>query len=780
MKKKLFKRISIGLVLIITLALAFLYVTARSSMAKLDGDLQLAGLTEEVVVTRDEVGIPTITAKNDQDLYFAQGFVQAQDRLFQMDMARRQASGRLSEVVGEAAIENDKKFLLFDLRQAAERSLKAYSEESMDVIEAYTAGVNQYIDYAKEHNTLPYEFKILGYQPEEWTVVDSLTIGKYMAYDLGGHFDYQAFNNWVLNDLGEEIFTELNEAAVAEDEDIEEIIAINKQYQIGVNEEMAALELPDVYNGSNNWVLAGDKTKSGQPILADDPHLGLSTPSVWYQMVLKSPTQSVSGVIFAGIPGIILGNNEDIAWGVTNYGPDVQDLYIEKRNPNAPSQFELDGEYYPAEVVNHQIKVKGQDPIDYKIEYSKNGIIVDDLVKIKNPNTSVSMRWTAHEASNELDAILTLNKASNWEEFEEGLLNFKTPAQNFVYADKEGNIAMKSNGNIPIRKKGNGILLVPGYDSGFGWDGYIDFDQLPREVNPEKGYLATANVQTDNELDYHTSNIYAEPYRMNRIDQILSQDKQFTVQDMKDLQMDIQNLAAEEFLTNFLDNMDTSIIDANILKELEDWDRKDSKDSLAALVFNKWLYKTQSYLFENVMSEEAFEFMKYKDHYAHNILRKVFDGQESQLVERLGGIQTVLENSYKETIEALKEKQGDNPANWKWGQSHKLYFKHPLAGASPILDRFFSPEKVEVSGSKYTVMAAREDEEDSVNHGASWRFVYDVSSGLGEHIVAPGQSGHFMSDYYQNQVDHWIEGEYTEVDLQAIQVDHTLTLQPQK
>ncbi|MGX7108658.1 penicillin acylase family protein [Facklamia miroungae] len=778
MKKKLLKNIFISLVLLAGVVFAFLYFTVQSSKAKLDGDLQINGISQPVTVTRDAVGIPTLIAKNDQDLYFAQGFIQAQDRLFQMDMARRQASGRLSEVVGEAAIENDKKFLLFDLRRAAERSLAAYSDETLAVIESFTKGVNEYIHYAKENNKLPYEFKMLGYQPEEWSVVDSLTIGKYMAYDLGGHFDYQAFNNWALNDLGEELFVELNEEAITKDKDIEEIITVNKKYQVGVSKKMASLDLPNVYNGSNNWVLSGAKTETGQPILADDPHLTLSTPSIWYQMVLKSPSQKVSGVIFTGIPGIILGNNENIAWGVTNYGPDVQDLFIEKRNPNDLSQFELDGKYYDSEVVEHEIKVKGKDSISFNIEYSKNGIIVDDLVKIKNSNTSVSMKWTAHEPSTELDAILALNKAENWQEFEEGLLNFTTPAQNFVYADKAGNIGMKSNGNIPIRKKGNGILLVPGYDSSYGWDGYVAFDKLPKQFNPKKGYLATANVQTDENLAYHTSNIYAEPYRMDRIDQVLSQDKQFTTQDMKDLQMDIQNLAAEEFLDKFLENMDTSVIDKSILNDLKAWDKKDSKDSLAALVFNKWLYKTQAYLFENIMSKEAFEFMKYKDHYAHIILRKVFGGQESQLVERLGGIQTVLENSYKETIEDLKEKQGGNPANWKWGQSHKLYLKHPLAGASPILDRLFSPEKVKMSGSKYTVMAARENSDDLVNHGASWRFIYDFSTNIGEHIVTPGQSGHFLSDYYDDQIDNWIKGEYTKVDLNAIQVDHTLTLHP--
>ena len=778
MKKKIFRNVLIAIVLVLFAGFIFIYTTAKRSLPVIDGELNIEGLKDEVIVTRDDKGVPSIQAKNDEDLYFAQGFIQAQDRLFQMDLARRQASGRLSEIIGESALENDKKFLLFDLKKSAERSESTYSEETKQILNSFANGVNTFIKYAKENNKLSYEFKLLGYEPEDWTIVDTLTIGKYMAYDLGGHYDYQAFNNILLNKFGEQIFGEINKETISKDRDIQEIIEINKEFPIIATTEVASVDRPSIDNGSNNWVLAGSKTKSGKPLLADDPHLSLSIPSIWYQMHLISPSQNVSGVIFTGVPGIILGNNEDIAWGVTNYGPDVQDLYIEKRNPENRHQFELDGEYYDAKIIKHEIKVKSQDSVPFDLEYSRNGIIVDGLVKMANPNASLSMRWTAHDATSELQAILDINKAKNWEEFEKALEKFMAPAQNFVFADKDGNIALKSNGNIPIRKKGNAILPVPGYDSSFGWDSYVSYDKLPKQLNPESGFLATANTETGTNIDYHTSNIFAQPYRINRINEVLSEDKKFDIEDMKNLQMDIKNLAADEFLDYFLENVDTNIIDSKILEALKSWDRHDDKDSLAALIFNKWLYKVQDYIFDKSLTEEEFEFMSYKDHYSHNLLRMEIQGEKSKFIENLGGIKTVLENSYKEMMDDLKEDLGQNINEWTWGKAHRFYLKHSLGSANVVLEKFLSTKQVEMSGSKYTVLAARENKYGNVNHGASWRFVYDASTGEGEHIVVPGQSGHFMSEHYMNQVDNWLKGDYNKINMDNINEINHLILKP--
>ncbi len=778
---KLLKKILIGIVIVVFILAIGLYLFLRNSLATIEGKLNVTGLISEVQVIRDDKGIPKIIAQNESDLYRAQGFIHAQDRLFQMDLARRQASGRLSEVVGKAAIENDKKFLIFSLRRAAEKSYEIYSEEAKKVLQNYADGVNAYIEYAKSKNKLPYEFTLLGYQPEQWTPIDSLTIGKYMAYDLGGHWSYQAFNNWTLNHLGVEKFKELNSIAVQEDKDIEEIIKVNQNQSALIDEKTALYETPHIDNGSNNWVVSGNKTESGKPLLADDPHLSLSTPSIWYQMSLQAPSVHVSGVIFAGIPGIILGNNEDIAWGVTNYGPDVQDLYIEKQNPQNKNQFEYDGEYYDAEVVKYDLKVKGQESIPYEIIYTKNGPVISDILKIENKaltgNTLFSMRWTANEPTKELEAILTLNKAKDWDSFEKGLEEFKAPAQNFVFADNKGNIAFKSNGNIPIRKKGNGVLPVPGYLSEYSWSGYIPFNELPEINNPESGFIATANTNTTPEYDRFVSNVWSQPYRKARIDEVLNSKNKLTYQDMQSLQMDIKNLYAEEFLDKMIENTDKNEIKKEVFDILSNWNRNDDKDLAAPLIFHNWMIKLREVTFRDEMDKNVYKFMPHKEHYSDELLRKVLLRGEDSLIYR-NGIKHTLTTSLSETIDDLTKKHGSDISKWKWGNGHKLSFKHSLTTAVPILGVFLNPKEIPISGSRITVQAASHNEQGLVNHGASWRYVYDFKDDSGYHIVGPGQSGHFMSSFYKNQVENWANGTYTKQSLKLEASGKKLILQP--
>lgn len=778
---KLLKKILIGIVIVVFILAIGLYLFLRNSLATIEGKLNVTGLISEVQVIRDDKGIPKIIAQNESDLYRAQGFIHAQDRLFQMDLARRQASGRLSEVVGKAAIENDKKFLIFSLRRAAEKSYEIYSEEAKKVLQNYADGVNAYIEYAKSKNKLPYEFTLLGYQPEQWTPIDSLTIGKYMAYDLGGHWSYQAFNNWTLNHLGVEKFKELNSIAVQEDKDIEEIIKVNQNQSALIDEKTALYETPHIDNGSNNWVVSGNKTESGKPLLADDPHLSLSTPSIWYQMSLQAPSVHVSGVIFAGIPGIILGNNEDIAWGVTNYGPDVQDLYIEKQNPQNKNQFEYDGEYYDAEVVKYDLKVKGQESIPYEIIYTKNGPVISDILKVENKaltgNTLFSMRWTANEPTKELEAILTLNKAKDWDSFEKGLEEFKAPAQNFVFADNKGNIAFKSNGSIPIRKKGNGVLPVPGYLSEYSWSGYIPFNELPEINNPESGFIATANTNTTPEYDRFVSNVWSQPYRKARIDEVLNSKNKLTYQDMQSLQMDIKNLYAEEFLDKMIENTDKNEIKKEVFDILSNWNRNDDKDLAAPLIFHNWMIKLREVTFRDEMDKNVYKFMPHKEHYSDELLRKVLLRGEDSLIYR-NGIKHTLTTSLSETIDDLTKKHGSDVSKWKWGNGHKLSFKHSLTTAVPILGVFLNPKEIPISGSRITVQAASQNEQGLVNHGASWRYVYDFKDDSGYHIVGPGQSGHFMSSFYKNQVENWANGTYTKQSLKLEASGKKLILQP--
>ncbi|MGR7911883.1 penicillin acylase family protein [Lysinibacillus capsici] len=735
----------------------------NKSKPVIDGELAVTILDQDVTVTRDEKGVPHIFAKTDADLYRAQGYVQAQDRLFQMDLARRQASGRLSEIIGEATINTDKHFRTFSLRDAAEKSLAAYDDESKQVLEWYAEGVNAFIAQAKESNTLSYEFALLGYEPEEWTVVDSLTIGKYMAYDLGGNWNTLAFRHWALQNFDEEKAKEL---FIKYPENASAIIEANIQNPVAVAGQFSAEMLPNEFNGSNNWVVSGDKTKSGTPILADDPHLGLSTPSIWYQMHLQSPQQNVSGVIFAGIPGIILGHNDEIAWGVTNVGPDVQDLYIEIPNPDNPTQFRYDGKWEQAEVRDESIKVKDGETVDFEVVVTRHGPIMTDLAfKDTEPTAQFSMQWTALQPTAELRAVLGFNKAKTWSDFEKALEDFKAPAQNFVFASKDGTIAYKANGQIPIRKQGEGQLPVPGDSSDYGWEGFIPWDELPTLVNPKEGFIATANNQVIGEdYPYHITDFWAQPYRFERIKEVLEANDAITVEDMMALQMDQHNLYAREFLPDLLTSLKEKDQDgkyAEIIAMLEKWDMVDAKESGAPLVFHTLMIKLQEVLFKDQMPEDMYGIMYGKFNITDQLLRTAYSGEKSIWIEEQGGIDETIYKAFELTIAQLEDQFGKNSSKWQWGDYHQLTFDHTLGSASPILAAYFNAKKVPIGGSKVTVQAADNDLAGNVDHGASWRFVVDVGDlSSAYHIVGPGQSGHVKSDWYQDQVLDWANGDY--------------------
>lgn len=752
-------------ILVVLVVGAFIAFTVFMNKSKpvIEGTAIVQVLDEDVDVIRDKDGVPHITAQSDADLYRAQGYVQAQDRLFQMDLARRQASGTLSEVIGEATIETDKLFRTFSLRHAAEQSWETYGEEGKKALEWFAEGVNSFIEEAKENHSLSYEFTLLGYEPEKWTPIDSLAIGKYMAYDLGGNWNMLAFRHWALQnhsrDKALELFTKYPENASS-------IIEANVETPVEVAGQFEADLLPNEWNGSNNWVVSGDKTESGYPLLADDPHLGLSTPSIWYQMHLTSPKQNVSGVIFAGIPGIILGHNDEIAWGVTNVGPDVQDLYIETPNEEDPTKFLYDGKWEQAEVREEPIKVKDGETVDFQVVVTRHGPIITDLAfEETKPTAQFSMQWTALEATAELQAVIGFNKASNWDEFELALEDFKAPAQNFVFASKDGTIAYKANGHIPIRKTGDGQLPVPGDSSQYGWKGYIPWEELPTVVNPEEGYIATANNEVvGEEYPYHITDFWAQPYRYERIKEVLEAKDKLTVADMQNLQMDQYNMQAREFLADITssliaNNKDDQYTEA--IKVLEDWNLVDDKNSAAPLLFNVLMANIQEVLFMDEMPGDIYDLMAGRANIVDEMLRQAYAGNAGIWITEHGGVDEVVVAALDLTLEEMTERFGDDIAKWQWGDYHQLTFDHTLGAASRILAMYFNEEHVPIGGSKVTVQAAANAENGNVDHGASWRFVADLSDlSSAYHTVGPGQSGHVKSKWYQDQVDDWANGKY--------------------
>ncbi|UII54280.1 penicillin acylase family protein [Cytobacillus spongiae] len=755
-----------GFILLVTIAFIIFTslnaYTARS-LPKIAGEIKLDGLQDHVTVLRDVHGVPHIQAANDQDLYIAQGYVQAQDRLFQMDLSRRQASGTLSEVIGEATVDNDKYFRTLGLRRAAEASFTQYSPEAKQVLEWFAFGINTYIQELKQTGRWPVEFTLLGYEPDEWSPIDSLTIGKYMAFDLGGHWQDQAFRYYLLQTFP------LNKAYELFPSYPKDAPTIISKQELDIENSFVHAVIPHEFNGSNNWVVSGEKSESGKPLLADDPHLSLATPSIWYQSHLESPNVNVSGVIFAGIPGIILGHNEHIAWGVTNTGPDVQDLYIEKRNPENPEEFLYNDQWEQASIIQEPITVKGGKKIDYEVIITRHGPVISDFAEEMGEETVLSLQWTALEPSNELEAVLNMNQAANWNEFEKALEKFHTPAQNFVFASNDGTIAYKANGHIPIRKKGDGLLPVPGWTDEYGWEGFIPYDELPRIVNPAEGFISTANNKViGDDYPYHISHNWAQPFRQMRIQEVLSSKEIFSVEDMMELQMDPMNLQAREFVPLFIEHLPKSLSEKErkAIEVLSEWNYLDSPDESAPIIFHIWMKNIKEVLFENEISPEMMDLFNGQKQAVDQLIRRAAEGEASEWMSEKGGLSEVLAESLIRAIKEITEVQGKNIENWQWGEYHQIQFSHPLSVQKPLNYLFNRKKAMPVGGSSVTVQAAAFREDGTVNHGGSWRFVIDTADlSLGYHLVGPGQSGHVQSKWYQDQMDDWVNGDYHETKL---------------
>ena len=746
----------------------------KKSLPQVEGEIAIP-VQNEVIVTTDENGVPHIEAETLEDLYTAQGYVQAQSRMIQMDLSRRQASGMLSELIGESALTTDKYFRTLGLRRAAEKSVDMYSDEALDVLQWFSNGVNAYIDEATADGTLPIEYLLIGGEPAEWTPIDSLTIGKYMAFDLGGHWERQAFNMYALDTFSEEKALELFPYYP------EDRMNIIDDAEIDIVTSFQDAIIPEPFNGSNNWVVSSEKSASGMPLLADDPHLGLATPSIWYQMHLEAEEMNVSGVIFAGVPGIILGHNDEIAWGVTNTGPDVQQLYMEKRNPDDEHAFLFEDEWEEADVIPEPIHIKDEKTLEYEVIETRHGPIISEFAADSGEDEVLSLSWTALDPTAELQAILEMNQASNWDEFEEGLEKFHVPAQSFVFAARDGTIAMKANGKIPIYEDGEDALLpLPGWEEKYVLDEYIPFDELPTVIDPEKGFIATANNKmVGDAYPYHISNVWAQPYRYERIYDVLNSKDDLTVNDMQALQMDTMNLRAEEFVPLFMETLETSPLteaEETALDLLAEWNYEDKVNLPQPLIFDRWIEKIEATLYAD-MHEEVMDLFSSRGQTTDTILRL---GDDSAWVQEEGTLEQLLTESLGEAVAELEQTYGTNQTVWQWGDYHQVQFRHPLSSAGKFVASIFNTKQpLPVDGSDVTPMAARHNGEGLVDHGASWRFVIDLEDiTTAYHTVGPGQSGHLLSPWYNDQTEDWVNGDFHETVIQD-QTGEQLILTPE-
>src|SRR2546428_4305501 len=758
-------RRTVGFLLIVVFiailgALGWFYSVARSALPQLEGTIRVPGLSAPVRVIRDSHGVPTIEAENLNDLYFAQGYVTAQDRLWQMDGMRRFAAGELAEVLGSGLIERDREQRILGLRFAARRALEVISPEERSYFDAYARGVTAYIE--SRHDRLPLEFRILRYSPRTWTEEDSMLISALMIKDLN-HYPYKdaLAREKILAKLGPELTTDLFVNTSWHDRpptasrptlgnqknDDEEEEEIETEKGISITWRTPAFDSDSrLLLGSNNWVVSGAHTASGKPLLSNDPHLGHQMPNLWYEVHLRSGKLDVAGVALPGTPAVILGHNQRIAWGFTNVGPTVEDLYLETFN-SAGQYLTPQGWKHP-EHRQEIIHVKGKSDVAIDVVITRHGPVITEL--IPGETRQVALRWTAYEGAR--SPFFDLDSAQNWQEFRAALSKFDAPGQNVVYADVDGNIGYQATGKIPIRATGDGSLPENGSDNAHEWTGYIPFEQLPSIFNPPSGIVATANNRiTPDGYPYSISAEWEAPWRTARIYRVLESGKKFSAADMLALQADIfsewERYSAERFVYAVDHAKSPSARAKQAAEIMRGWDGRMTANSAAPTITARARTELVRLLLEPRLGaapkdpqqvETRLNWKRYRWGMASIWLENVLQHQPRRWLPE-------AYPNYVELLAAAVEAAVSRPGvpqdlnSRKWGPFNPVEIQHPILGELPLLRHWTGPGLQEQSGSGYNIKAVARPE------GPSERMTVDLSD-LDQSTlnVVTGQAGNFL------------------------------------
>jgi len=750
---------------------------ARKGLPDYNGTIELAGITEEVTVYRDSFGIPHIFARNERDLYKATGYCMAQDRLWQMDLYRRVCTGRLSEIFGEDLVETDLLMRALLIPEKSRRVLEKSEAAVVDMIESFVDGVNQYIE--GRGNKLPPEFTILGYKPEPWQVEHSLNLIGYMAWDLTSSWSTEILLEKIRKKLGDEIAEKLlpgwdlhGTFAYPEMEAKLESLNLNATLLRG-NRPLRDLGL-EVFSGSNNWAVSGERSVTGKPILANDMHLGLDSPGIWYQMHQAVEGElNVTGVALAGQPFVVAGHNSFIAWGFTNVMVDNLDFYLEKINPENPLQYELNGEWIDMTVMPVKINVKGGAVVEDELRFTHRGPIVSRFHELEN--VAVSMRWSGNDDSNEVRTVYLGNRARNWDEFREAVRTFTAVSQNTVYADIEGNIGLYCCAGVPIRKGGDQNSILPGWTDEYDWQGYVPFEELPYSFNPESNTVSSANNRTaGDEYPYYISRWFVLPYRIDRIREMLKEKEKFSIEDFQHMQADQKSKLAELFKDTLFTELKTytewNDLENRCLELLFAWDSVVDKHSSAAAMFEQFKGDFLRNVFIDELGEDLYrEFISSGSIYGNALHLFAMekgsawcDDVSTEGIEETFG--DMVRKSFRETVVALRERMGDNPEKWEWGKVHTLTLEHPLGGVKILNILFrFNRGPYAVGGSSNTVCPYGYSRRNAfaVTAGASHRHIYSLADWDESLTVIPtGTSGIPASPHYCDQSEMYVENRY--------------------
>ena len=832
------------------IALWGLYWIAHSALPQLDGSVSVPGISSKVHVVRDGQGVPTIEAATLEDLFFAQGYVTAQDRLWQMDILRRAAAGELSEVIGEATVKMDREQRILGLRIAAEAAEKNISARDRAYFDAYARGVNAFLESHRDRLAL--EFRLLKYTPRPWTVTDSLLVGARMVQDLNHYRNPPALTREkILSKLGPELTADLyvnsswrdrppgdvrrmedepGANSSDEDEDDDEEVdpeagnsrlisalalgdgfintvqlgrhipqGLKPSFFQGLNGTAEAVPYPKpVYEsleeadsfraGSNNWVVSGQHTVSGKPLLSNDMHLDHQMPNLWFEAHLRLKTGGfdVAGVTLPGIPFVIVGHNQRIGWGFTNVGPTVEDDFIEEFN--AQGKYKTPAGWMEPQHRRETIHVKGKPDVTLDVVTTRHGPIITELVP--GETRQIALRWTLQDGMGQV--FFDVNSAQNWDEFRKAFSTFGAPGQNVMYGDVDGHIGYQATGRIPIRAAGDGSLPVSGGDDAHEWKGRIPFDEMPHVYDPPSGILASANGRiAPNGYKYSISTEWDAPWRTDRIYRVLESGKKFAPPDMLALQLDVSSTYDRFCADKFVYAVDHAASASDRAKRaadiLRDWDGRMSADSAAPTIETKARQELARLLLEpklgtaaassdsspasspssNSTSNAASGALSWKSYrwamssvWLENVLSKQPPRWLPPGYSDYGSLLTAaVENAVKRTETAsqdstrLAAKAPSDLSRWKWGENHAVEIEHPVLSQLPIIGRFTGPGTRPLSGSAFTVRAAQG--ELGPSERLTWNFANFDESTLN---VVTGESGIFLSPHYMDQWAAWYGG----------------------
>lgn len=753
----------------------------RRPLPRRSGRVAVPGMSRPVEVVVDTWGVPHVFGESTEDVARAQGYLHAQDRLWQMEINRRIVAGRVAELLGQVALPLDRWMRTLSLRHAAEGEAGLLSIEAHRLLAAYADGVNARIAEGR----LPVEFTLLRHRPEPWTPIDSTSWTKMMALTLSVNWEAEIVRARIVDAIGPELAAELEPDyasgmpfVVPEGVDYS-CIGETAMERSAVAEALSGPVAVDGL-GSNNWAVHGSRTESGAPLLANDMHLGLTAPAIWYENHLSAPDLEVSGVSFPGLPGVVSGHNSRVAWGFTNGFPDVQDLYVEHvRETRDGIEVEFEGAWEAADVRTERIVVRGGEPAEERVVTTRHGPIINALSPEHAGEQPLALRWTAYEPNSMFDTLLAMNRARSCADMREALRGWHTPVQNVVYADVDGTIAHSYPGRIPVRAKGDGRTPVPGWTGEYEWTGYIPFEDLPHQENPPSGVIATANNRVvDDDYPHWLGSDFVTGNRAQRILEMLDAAETVDVETIRQMHLDQVSPSARRTVEALagLASDDPAVDEA--LRLMADWDGTLAPDSAPASIYAVFSITLAQRLLRPRMGDVA-------DLYTGEGITPVL-AETSMLGERCrewldrtladpashwwdtGGGETREQQvlgALADTVAELTRRFGAEPVRWRWGRMHTLTFRH-LLGAQTPLDRVFNRGPYPMGGDGDTIwnsQTARHDpaSPDAVMIGPPFRFIADLADlGQSRGQLVPGQSGQVGSGHYADGIGPWLRGDY--------------------